>query len=133
MSMEKQLPPLPLFRDLTELGEELGLNNLNSLYEEIKEGKINAFKFGKSYKLTQEEFDRVLEEKTKKPEPMYDLGDLAGSLNVSMQYLYMEVRKKRLKVLKVGKSYKVRPEEWQRWLESKKSLPNEENSDDDEE
>jgi hypothetical protein len=124
MSMEKELPPLPLFRDLTELGEELGLNNLNSLYEEIKEGKLDAFKIGKSYKLTQEEYERYLEEKKKYQG--YDLADLAGSINVGINYLYAEIREGHLKAFKVGKSYKVKPKEWQRWLELKKSLSREE-------
>ncbi len=132
MSEEKNLPPLPQFRDLTELGEELGLNNLNSLYAEIKEGNLIAYKLGKAYKVPVEEYVRYLEEK-KNVEQWYDLGDLAKSLNVSMKYMYSEIGKGRLHVFKVGKAYKVQPEEWQRYLESKKASPNGDESSDDEE
>jgi hypothetical protein len=132
MSVENELPPLPKFRDLTELGEKLGLNNLNSLYAEIKEGRLVAYKFGKSYKVPVDEYDRYLKER-EKADQRYDLGDLAESINASMQYMYTEIRKGRLQVLKVGKSYKVLPEEWQRYLESKKSSQNNDEEGDDEE
>lgn len=127
---EGQLPPLPKFRDLTELGEKLGLNNLNSLYAEIKEKRLIAYKFGKSYKLTQEEYDRYLEEKEKEKEGQgYDLSVLAESINVTVKYLYTEINQGRLQATKVGKAYFVQPEEWQRYLESKKSSSGDESSD----
>lgn len=120
MSAEKQLPPPPQFRDLTELGEELGLNNLNSLYAEIKEGNLTAYKMGKAWKVPVEEYERYLEE-VRDVEQWYDLQELAKSLNVTMKYLYGEIKERRLYAFKLGKGYKVRPDEWRRYLESKKA------------
>ena len=132
MSVEKQPPPLPQFRDLTELGEELGLNNLNSLYAEIKEGNLIAYKMGKAYKVSVEEYARYLEEK-RDVEQWYDLGDLAKSLNVTIKYLYTEINQGRLHAFKFGKAYKVKPDEWQRWLESKRPSVSDNESSDEEE
>jgi hypothetical protein len=131
MSVEKQLPP-PQFRDLTELGEELGLNNLNSLYAEIKDGRLAAYKFGKAWKVPVEEYERYLEE-VRDVERWYDLDDLARSVQVTMKYLYGEIKERRLHAFKLGKGYKVKPEEWQRYLKTKKSSQNDESSDDEEE
>lgn len=55
------------FYDLEDLAKQLDVG-IHYLYQEIKRGKLTAYKFGKSYKVTRADAREYVESKKTKPD-----------------------------------------------------------------
>lgn len=71
----------------------------------IKEGKINALKFGRSYRVLSEDIFDFLGEETKKP--LLKIEEAATILRIHRLYVVRLIEEKKLKAIKIGKFYRI--------------------------
>ncbi len=71
----------------------------------IKEGKLNAAKIGRSYRVLEEDLEKFLGEKIKKP--LLKASEVGKILKIHRLYVMRLIKDKKIKAIKIGKFYRV--------------------------